>query len=129
MQFVVNKRFLKQFIDSQYVREDEESKCRKLSLAEILELASFLISMQNTKIQNNLFPSENNNFHTEKNINNTILNNNATNNFITTAINLDRDKEYKRIDRKINCKKFSLRIKTKLNFLKVEKQVFFNKKN
>lgn len=104
MQSVV-KKSLKQFIDSQYVNEDEESKCRKLTLAEILELTSFLISLQNTKIQQNLFPSEINNLHTEKNNNNTSLNINATNSFITSTIYLDKDMDNKRIDRKINCKK------------------------
>lgn len=61
-----------------------------------------MISLQNTKINNNFFSSENKFNKIDKNITDTKINY-GTNNLNITAFN-EKDREKKRIDRKINCK-------------------------
>lgn len=67
-----------------------------------MELANFLISLQNTKINEIFFSGENSNSENSKNFTNLNVNF-GTDNLNITSLN---EKDKKKIDRKINCNNF-----------------------
>jgi hypothetical protein len=88
-------------LDSQYVGDDQDSKCKRLSIAENLELANFLVSLQNAKINDNFLAKEIKNPPNSKNITNPNANY-GTDNFNFTS-SKESDGIKRKIDKKINC--------------------------
>jgi len=92
------------YLDSQYIDDNENSKTKKLSLTEILELTNLLISLQNNKNFNNerdstlesLYKINNQSITTELNI---------TENFNNDSIKSSKFNNYseRKLERKINC--------------------------